>query len=324
MTPAISIALTTGRLEPAFDWFADSLARQLGDGDDVEVVVVDRHHDAARAARLDACVRGRFAFRHVPPKPTPWQGPHRLTRRDAFAASSARNTAILHMRAPYLAFVDDCAVLMPGWWAAAKRAAADGAVVAGAYQRRRAMTVRDGVLRRGRLDADGRDGRWHLGDDAKPVPVHPGQLYSMSFGAPRELLLSVNGFDEMCDGIGQEDVQLGMRLAAAGATILYDRSMMIVESDDLNLAGVRLLRHDPWQPEAAYLARLATYGVRGRATEGKTDATHMMLDIVLGTGSWATHGNYYWLADLTPDRYAATVARFPTHHWFDGCPLSTL
>jgi hypothetical protein len=50
----------------------------------------------------------------------------------------------------------------------------------------------------------------------------------------------------------------------------------------------------------------------------------MMLDIVLGTGSWATHGNYYWLADLAPDGYAATIRRFPTHHWFDACPLSTL
>ncbi len=324
MSRDIAIAVTTGRREPAFDWFADSLARQLGDGDDVEVIVVDRFHDAARTARFEACARGRFAVRHVPAKPTPWQGAHRLTTRDAFAASSARNTAILHARAPYLAFVDDCAVLMPGWWAAARRAAADGAVVAGAYQRRRRMVVRDGLMIEGRLDDDGRDGRWHLGDDAKPVPVHPGQLYSMSFGAPRDLLLAVNGFDELCDGAGQEDVQLGMRLGAAGETILYDRSMMIVESDDLNHAGDPLVRHDPWQPEDAYMARLATYGVARRSTEGKTDATHMMIDIVLGTGSWATHGNYYWLADLTPERYDATIARFPTHRWFDGCPLSTL
>jgi len=324
LTPGISIAFTTGRAEPAFEWFVDSLLRQLRDGDDVEVVVVDRLHDAGRTARFEAAVAGRFPLRHVPAKPTPWQGPYRLTSRDAFAASSARNTAILHARLPYVAFVDDCAVLMPRWWASAQRAARDGAVVAGAYERRRAMVVRDGTMLEGRLDDDGRDGRWALGDDARPVKVHPGQLYSMSFGAPRELLLRINGFDELCDGIGQEDVQLGMRIAATGMPILYDRALMIVESDDLNLAGTPLVRHDPWQPEDPYMARLATYGIKRRATDGRTDASHMMIDITLGTGSWATQGNYYWLADLTPERYAATVGRFPARHWFDGCPLATM
>jgi hypothetical protein len=204
------------------------------------------------------------------------------------------------------------------------RGAADGLVVAGAYERRRGMVVRDGEMLDGRLDPDGHDGRWALGDDARPVPCHPGQLYSMSFGAPRDLLLRVNGFDELCDGTGHEDVHLGFRLAAAGTTIHYDRALMIVESDDLNHAGAPLARHDPWQPEDAYLARLATFGVGRRPRDGRTDASHMMIDIVLGTGSWATHGNYYWLADLTPERYAATIARFPTHHWFDGCPLATM
>ena len=50
----------------------------------------------------------------------------------------------------------------------------------------------------------------------------------------------------------------------------------------------------------------------------------MLIDIVLGTGSWATHGNYYWLADLTPASYPALVERFPMRHWFDGCPLQDL
>jgi hypothetical protein len=69
MSAGITIAFTTGRVEPAFDWFADSLAHQLGDGDDVEIVIVDRHHDAARTARFEAAAAGRFPLRHVPPKP---------------------------------------------------------------------------------------------------------------------------------------------------------------------------------------------------------------------------------------------------------------
>lgn len=324
MTPGVSIVLPTGRAEPAFDWLADSLARQLRDGDDVEVVVVDRLHDAARGDRFRAAAAGRFPIVHVPPKPSPWQGPHRLTRADRFAAASARNTGLAHARAPYVVFVDDCAVLMPGWWDAVRRAAREGAVVAGAYQRQREMVVREGRLVSGRLDPVGVDGRWPLGDDAGPVRIGGGQLYGSSFAAPRELLLSINGLDEMCDGLGQEDVQLGLRIEAAGAAIGYVRSMLTVESEELNQAGAVLERHDRWLPEDAYLARLAEFGVRRRPTSGRTDASHMMIDIVLGTGSWATHGNYYWLADLTPDRYAAMIARFPARHWFDGCPLSTL
>lgn len=320
----ISVVFVTGREEPAFDWFASSLARQLGDGDDIEVIVVDRHLSEARTERFLRDAAGRFPLRHVSPKPSPWQGPHRLTSRDSFAASNARNSGLVHARAPYVVFVDDCAVLMPGWWSAVRRGARGGDVVAGAYERRSRMVVRGGVMIEGRLDARGRDARWPSGDDALRVPIEGGQLYGASFAAPRELLLSINGLDEMCDGLGQEDVHLGMRIAATGATIWYDRAMLTIESEELNHAGTPLPRNDRWMDEADYLRRLADFGVHRRATSGRTDASHMMLDIVLGTGSWATHGNYYWLADLTPDGYAATIRRFPRFHWFDACPLSTL
>ena len=324
MSPAVSIVFVTGREEPAFDWFADSLARQLGDGDDIEVIVVDRLHDAARSEGFRIAAADRFPLVPVPPKPSPWQGPHRLTKVDWFAASNARNSGLVHARAPYVAFADDCAVLMPGWWRAVKRGARHGAVLAGAYERRRAMTVRAGELVAGRINPNGGDARWNLGSDHGPVPVGGGQLYGSSFAAPRELLLAVNGLDEMCDGLGQEDVQLGLRLVATGTTIGYDRSMLAIESDELSAAGRALERHDRWLPEDRYLARLAEHGVTRRSTAGRTDASHMMLDIVLGTGSWATHGNYYWLADLTPERYPGTVSRFPSRHWFDGCLLSTM
>jgi len=324
MTADVSIVYATGRAEPAFEWLADSLARQLGDGDDVEVIVVDRLHDKARGERFRAAAADRFDLVHVPPKPTPWQGPHRLTRADWFAASSARNSGLVHATAPYVAFVDDCAVVMPGWWDTVARGARGGAVLAGAYQRRSAMVVREGILVDGHLDAHGLDARWSRGDDAKPVPIGGGELYGSSFAAPRELLLAVNGLDELCDGLGQEDVHLGLRLEAAGATIAYARAMLTIESEELNHAGAALERHDRWLPAPRYSERLAEFGVHERHTDGRTDASHMMLDIVLGTGSWATHGNYYWLADLTPAHYPALVERFPTHHWFDGCPLRDL
>lgn len=322
--PGISVVYATARDEPGFRWFADGLARQLPDSADVEMIVVDGRFDAGRSARFGADAAGRFALRHVAAKPSPYQGPYRRTSRDCFAAASARNTGLVHARAPYVVFADDCSVPMPGWWRAVERAAARGEVVAGAYQKRSAMRVDDGLLAASLVDDSGIDTRWPLGDDARPVPVHGGQLYGASFGAPRELLLSINGLDEQCDSIGYEDVQLGLRLAHAGATILYDRSMLTIESLELGSAGLPLLRVDPELPEREYRERLADFGVTRRPTQGRFDASHMILDVVLGTGSWATHGNCYWLADLVPDGYGDMVRRFPDTHWFDGCLLSTM
>jgi hypothetical protein len=322
--PSISIVVPTVRGDPAFEWFADGLARQLGDDDAIEVIVVDALHDAARGQRFAACARGRFPVVHVAPKPTPYQGPWRKTSRDCFAAANARNTGLVYACAPYVVFADDCALPMPGWWRAVRRAAANGDVVTGAYQKRWDMRVANGVLERGRLEPAGLDSRWPLGDDARPVPVGGGELYGASFGAPRELLLSVNGLDELCDSIGGEDYQLGLRLAHTGATILYDRAMLTVESEELGRLGTPYRRYDREISEGDYMARLAAFGLDRRSTTGRCDASHMVLDVTLGTGSWATHGNVCWLADLTPDGFAATARRFPDTHWFDGCRLEDL
>jgi len=324
MGAAIDIVFATGREEPGFDWFADGLARQLGDGDDVRVIVVDAHHSPARGRRFAREAGGRFAVIHRPPKPSPWQGPHRLTRAEYFAAASARNTGLVHARAPYVVFVDDCSVPMPGWWTGMKRAAAAGEIVTGAYRRAWTMRVEAGVLVDARINDDRRDARWSFGDDARPMPVAGNHLYTPSMGAPRERLVSINGFDELCDSTACEDWQLGVRLANAGETILYDRSVMTVECEDRQNLGRRLLRVDPELPADAYMARLAEFGVHRRTVDGPFRCTAMVADVVYGTGSAATHGNYYHLESLTAAAFADTLRRFPTHRWFDGVPLASL
>lgn len=324
MTATVGIVYVTGREEPAFDWFADGLAAQLGDGDDIQVIVVDAFRSPERSERFARAARGRFALRHVAPKPTPWQGPHRLTRAEYFAAASARNTGLVHARTPYVVFVDDCSVPMPGWWAGMKRAAARGDVVTGTYRRAWGMRVEAGRLVDARVEAGGVDTRWSFGDDARPVPVAGNHLYTPSMGAPRERLLAINGFDEMCDPAACEDWQLGVRLAQAGAPILYDRSMLTVESEDAQRTGRPLLRVDPELPADAYMARLAEFGVSRRVVNGRHSCTAMIADIVYGTGSYATYGNYYHLSTLTEARLADTIGRFPTHRWFDGVPLRSL
>ena len=77
MKHTLTIVYSTGRHEPHLEWFLHSLQNQCAGtiGDGIKVVVVDLHADTR------AFTRGLgMPFLHVPPKPTIWQGAHRVTR----------------------------------------------------------------------------------------------------------------------------------------------------------------------------------------------------------------------------------------------------
>jgi Glycosyl transferase family 2 len=321
---AVSIVHITHRAEPAFAWFVDSLAAQLAPGDELEVIFVDGLHGPKRCAELELIVAGRFPFRHVAPKPTPWNGEHRLTRRQYSATSSARNTGIVYATHAYVVFVDDACVLAAGWWQEVKAAARKRSVVGGAYQKHYEMVVRDGVLVSSRLEADGQDCRWERGDDLTPVPIGGGELFGAGLGAPRALLVALNGFDELCDPVGGEDYHLGLRIEWSGVAIHYRRSMLAIESQELHCQPAVVMRHGKTLDASSYRLRLREYGVAERSTDGPTDAGHMILDILLGTRSVTTMGNYYSLQALTEFDLPATITRFPRNHWFDRQPLSQM
>ena len=258
----ISVVYATCRPEPRFEWFVDSLAMQLGGRESLEVIFVDKHHSAERSAGLARIVRGRFDFRHVPPKPSPYSGPHRLTTREYFSAASARNTGIVYARHPYVAFVDDLSVLIPGWWKEVRRAARLRYVVAGAYQKHHEMSVEGGVLVRSRSEPADVDSRWEIGEAGPLVAIPGGQLFGSSLGVPRDVLLAVNGFDELCDTARGEDYQLGLRLDWAGNAIYYSRAMLTVESADLDSQGVPFASIDGELDEASYMLALEAFAVR--------------------------------------------------------------
>ena len=321
--PGVTVVYTTYRPVPHFDWFADSLARQAGDAD-VEVVLVDGLHAPERTAAFGEMVRGRFAFRHVPPMPSPYAGPFRRTQRDLFSAASARNTGIVHASKPYVVFCDDLAVLMPDWWSEVRRAAADGYVVAGAYQKHREMVVQDGVLAASCCDPSGVDTRWQTGDDSRLVRIEGSQLFGCSFGAPRALLVEVNGFDELCDSIGGEDAHCGVRVTFSGAAIYYSRRMLTIESQEGHGAGTPRWRIDRKTLPSVYLRRLREFGVGRRCVNGAWDSSHMIIDILYGTRSNQPMGNYYLIETLNEAALTGIVSRFPTTYWFDGRMLSEL
>ena len=116
----ITFIYTTCRKDPKFQWFVDSLYNQVieekFDCSKIEIVLVDfeLQYDESRKDTMANIINNRFDFIHISSKPSPWQGKHRLTSRDCFSASLARNTGIGYAKHNYIVFIDDLSILSPG------------------------------------------------------------------------------------------------------------------------------------------------------------------------------------------------------------------
>lgn len=226
------------------EWFLDSLEAELLRENlglnSVFVVIVNFHC----SYRTDA-VLPYFRILTVPPKPTVWQGPHRLTKTDYFCAANARNTALCFSPDGWIAYADDLSVLIPGWLSAIHRAMDAGYIVYGAYKKVKRLVVEDGVAVSYEETPGGIDSRWPRGsnDDAVPI-IGVGGTYGCSFALPVEALLKINGFDERCDvvGLGSEDDMAGLMLMKQGYDLRYDRRMLTLESEERHHWEVPLKR----------------------------------------------------------------------------------
>jgi len=114
MTKSLQISYVTARDEPRIDWFLESLKRQLIPGDLVDVVIVDLF----QSTRVLTVPEGLFV-RHIEPKPTIWQGKHRITKDNWWAKSNAPITSRASMTARSCApagcrrFVTPCRFITP-------------------------------------------------------------------------------------------------------------------------------------------------------------------------------------------------------------------
>lgn len=221
----LTIAFITGRAEPHLDWMLESLAPQVKSGDQIDVLVIDlRGRTPAQLGGRSPTPRVRV--RVALPKPTPWQGTHRVTSCDWWAKSSAMNTAIVLCETTYIAFLDDCCRLGPRWLKTVRRGESNRrSVLAGTYDK-----VEHGIVtpdtRRGQAPA----GKRNCGG---------GWLYGCSFALPLKWALEVNGAEEGCDGMGTEDVIFGLMLANNGRRIDFVPDMAVTqERSEIAAPGV--------------------------------------------------------------------------------------
>lgn len=225
----------------------DSLVNECqGDFTDKRLVVVDYYAD--HCGRREEMARKAIKwpakqFVHVPPKPTVWQGPHKLTKEDYFAASNCRNTALCLAPDGWIVYVDDLSVLIPGWLSRIKLAIEGNYIVCGAYQKVKQLFVKDGIVTTCVDSESGYDTRLkHLKFVREVVPAPGGWFFGCSVAGPVEAFLSINGWDEDCDSMGAEDYACGLMLAKKGYTLRYDPLMMTYESEEHHHLGVIMKR----------------------------------------------------------------------------------
>jgi len=234
-----TIAYFTSRREPHFEWFMEALAKQ-SDLKETQLVLIDywlspghpHKKPEGRISRMADIVDGRCQFLHIPPKPTPWQGKHRQTSRDWFAASNARNTALIVADGRTFVGVDDLSIPLPGWWDQIRHSAVHGYLAMGAYKKVRNLKVEHGEIVSYRDDGNGNDSRWGTGSDGGIVPAPGSNLYGCSFALPLEMALRVDGFESFCDSLGAEDSDMGIRLERVGLRAFYNRNFMTLECSD--------------------------------------------------------------------------------------------
>lgn len=256
MTP-LTIIYCTHRQRPQWKWFVDGLCNQADfeQRRHLQIVFIDGQlwsptahvnprqdgsnihfaskmwHDEERRIELELIVNNRLDYLHIPPLPSVYQGPFKLTPRDWFAASNTRNSGFVVAKYPYVVFIDDLTVLGPQWLNQARHAAHHGYVVAGMYKKVKKLVVDNGVPASFEEFPAGIDSRWSYGSDEGIVPWK-GSIFGCSFGVPVEMALAIDGFEMACCGSGNEDSDFGIRMRRFGADIQLNRNMLTLESEE--------------------------------------------------------------------------------------------
>lgn len=229
----ITVLTCTGRGNPRFDFLADSISNNLKSiapehtfPQWFEWLVVDMRlwYDADRRDQLKDAVKGRFPFRHEPPKPNVWQGPTRLTQSDWYALNSARNTGICLSKFNHIVLFDDCLIADANWLNWHMQAARIKISLAGCYESIKNADIKNGeIVSCEKLDDSMKDHRIKvMGEDLPPTKAYGAWFYGLNVSFPLKGALKINGFDEKYDGQGgSEDTDFGLRLERSGTPVFF-------------------------------------------------------------------------------------------------------
>lgn len=305
MNQHLTIAYITSRKDCKLEWFLSSLKNQINSDDVISIVIID-FYMTEKAKILFSSVPGSIAVVHSAPKPCVWQGPHKLTKEDWFAASNARNTALCLAPDGWICYVDDLSVLMPGWLNAVREAVAGNYIALGAYKKVKNLVVENGEVKSYEEYPAGVDSRWGFGKDNEAVPATGGMMYGCSVAMPVEGLLTIGGWPEYVDGLSSEDYICGLALQNVGYKFKYDRRMLTLESEEHHHLEPSLKRSD--------------YGT------SPLDKSHAALNIAMSAKYFDNYyeGGMRKMREEVLSGKPFPVVNNPQHEWFTKTPLSEL
>jgi glycosyltransferase involved in cell wall biosynthesis len=209
----ITIGYITAREEPHLEWLIAGIEKQASKKDEIELIVVDALGRSASAIGFRA-IKPIKKLIETRPKPTIWQGPHRITPRDFFANANARNTALVLCSTSYICFLDDRCRLEAGWLEQVRRGERKReSVICGPYDKHEDWGVSlDHRRQRKPRGLKNCSGAWCFGGN---------------FALPLDWALEINGCEEGCDPVGLEDCVFGHMLANAGRRIDFVIEMSV-------------------------------------------------------------------------------------------------
>lgn len=289
------------------EWFLDAWDKQCAsDYSNTQLVVVDFHQ--TRSVDDPRFERIRKGFGQVvvsKPKPNVWQGDHKLSRIDYFAAANARNTAICLAAGSHIVFVDDLSVPLPTWWRAVQESTTrTRTITCGAYQKVRGLEVVDGVVDKFEDHPAGRDIRMRDLSGKPPYPCMPGWHFGCSVAAPIDAYLDINGWPEACDGLGYEDCVTGIVLYNRGWHFVYDTRMMTFESEEAHGEDVPFMRWD-----------------KGTSPNDKSHAMLAMFKQAARFDNYFGSEGIRGLRERVLSGESFPILQIPEHDWFDSMPI---
>lgn len=208
----LSVCTITARDQPRYEWLFDALAMQARPDDEIEIVIVDlfdRSIDTLVPIDRRSTPSAIRRIQVSPPKPNPWQGEFRVTRRDLHGIANARNTALCLATHDYVAFVDDRVRLGHRWLETVRHhEATRTSAICGPCDRDVLGTGRqlDDRKERAPKGHSGCSGDW---------------FYGGNFALPLEWALEINGCEEATDPVGRQDRVMGWMLENRGRRIDY-------------------------------------------------------------------------------------------------------
>lgn len=302
---AITLCYLTSRSDSKVQWWWDSLLLHLKPEDEIHIIFVD-YYANEKPYCADGAPPQIKSFRHVEPKPNVWQGKHRLTKENWFAAANARNTGLCLCETDWIAYCDDLSVLAPTWLDAVRRAQQGNYIALGAYKKVRKLVVEQGRIVSCEEFSSGLDSRLrHVGD---VVSCGGDWMYGCSVAGPVEAFLAVNGWPEACDGLSFEDVCMGICIGNTNRfSFRYDKAMLTLESEEDHYTEKPFIRSD--------------FGVSPK------DKSHAALNIAKQSRWFPNYfgeGGIRGLRERIIKGEPFPIVQVPQHEWFTGKLLAEL